>query len=115
LTLTYAPVASAAPKPPAQLLASVLAAGGAQRSVHYVAAANYGGGEIRQVVDAAITRGIQRIAYRQGAKTGHVTVIVAAHTAYVRGDAFTLVNYMGFKAAPAAKYANRVGQHPTWR
>jgi hypothetical protein len=102
-----APVAATATKPPAQLLAAVLAAGDAQRSVHYVTTASYGGADIRQVGDAGITRGIQRMAFRKGARTGHVTVIVAAHTAYVRGDAFTLVNYMGFKSAPAAKYADR--------
>ena len=59
------------------------------------------------VGDAGLTRGIQRITFRKGDKTGHVTVIVAADTAYVRGDTFALVQYMGFKAVPAAKYGGR--------
>jgi len=55
--------------------------------------------------DVGATRGIQRISYRHGAKTGHITVIVSSNTAYIRGDAFTLIQFTGFKPAPSAKYA----------
>jgi len=61
---------------------------------------------LSQIGDVGGNQGSQLITFRKGAKTGHVTVIVSARTAYIRGDAFTLVNYMGLKAAPAAKYAD---------
>jgi hypothetical protein len=92
---------------PSDLLASILRSARAQRSVHYVASASLGGARIDQIGDAARAQGIQRITYRKTGTTGHVTVIVSADSAYVRGDAFTLINYMGFKAVPAATYANR--------
>ena len=57
------------------------------------------------VGDAGVVQGIQHITYRKGGKTGHVIVIVSSNSAYIRGDAFTLVNYMGFRATSAAKYA----------
>jgi len=59
------------------------------------------------VGDAGVSQGIQRITFSKAGTTGHVTVIVSANTAYIRGDAFILVNYMGFKAVAAAKYAGR--------
>jgi hypothetical protein len=62
---------------------------------------------VRIVGDAALDRGIQRITYRQAGKSGHVTVLVVANTAYIRGDAFTLENYMGFSTASAESLANR--------
>ena len=59
------------------------------------------------VGDAALDRGIQRITYRKDGKSGHVTVRVVANTAYVRGDAFVLANYMGFSGAAATRFAGR--------
>ena len=56
---------------------------------------------------AALDRGIQRITYRKAGKSGHVTVLVVANTAYVRGDAFILANYMGFPGAAARRFAGR--------
>jgi hypothetical protein len=85
------------------VLASILAAARAQRSVHYVSATSIGVVRIHMVGDAGRTTGIQQITFRKGTQMGHITVIVSANTAYVRGDAFTLVNFMGFKAAAAVK------------
>ncbi|MGH3050810.1 MAG: hypothetical protein ACRDLK_11695, partial [Gaiellaceae bacterium] len=65
------------------------------------------GHEIRMVGDVGKSAGTQRISYREGKKTGHVTVVVAHRMAYLRGDAFTLQNYMGFTAAQTSSYANR--------
>ncbi len=84
-----------------------MAAARAEQSVHYVSSGNYGPAEITFVGDAGVSQGIQRITFREGAQTGHVTVLVSANTAYVRGDAFTLVNYMRFMPGAAAKYAGR--------
>jgi hypothetical protein len=92
---------------PDRLFSSALAAARAQRSVHYVSTAASRTVSVRMVGDAALDRGIQRIAYRKGGKTGHVTVLVVADTAYVRGDAFTLANFMGFSAAAASGHAGR--------
>jgi hypothetical protein len=103
---TVAVVAAAAPTP-VQLYTSSLAAARAQHSVHYVAATVFPGRAVTIVGDAARDRGIQRITVRQGAQTGHVTVIVVANVAYVRGDAPTLQSYMGFTAADATRYGGR--------
>ena len=75
---------------PRQSLTAILAAGHAQRSVHYVALADNGISRTRLVCDVATTSGIQRITYEQGGRTGKVTVLVSAGTAYVRGDSFIL-------------------------
>ena len=100
------PLAASAAVSPTALLGSIFAAARSERSVHYVVVARPGVARVSLVGDAAVSQGIQRITYGRGSKTGHVTVIVSADTAYVRGDAFTLVNYMGFKAPAAATYAN---------
>jgi hypothetical protein len=57
--------------------------------------------------DAATDRGIQHIAYRKGGRVGHVTVLVVANTAYIRGDAFTLESYMGIPSSAAAVWAGK--------
>src|SRR5438128_5395747 len=75
---------------PDRLFSSALAAARAQRSVHYVSTAASRTVSVHMVGDAGLDRGIQRITYRKGGKTGHLTVLVVADTAYVRGDAFTL-------------------------
>src|SRR5207244_11606510 len=73
---------------------------------HYVSTAQLGTTRVVQVADVAAATGIQRTSSTKSGTTGHVTVIVSAHRAYVRGDAFALVNYMGFNPAASAKYAN---------
>ena len=98
---------AAASVPPDRLVSSALAAARAQRSVHYVTAAVSSTVNIRMVCDAALDRGIQRITYVKAGKSGHVTVLVVANTAYVRGDAFVLANYMGFSGAAARRFAGR--------
>jgi len=93
---------------PDRLVSSALAAANAQRSVHYVMTAESRSKVgVRMIGDAALDRGIQRITYHQAGKSGRVTVIVVANTAYIRGDAFTLENYMGFPRARAKGFANR--------
>jgi hypothetical protein len=99
------PLAVSAAVSPSALLGSILGVARSQRSVHYVSAARVGASRVSQVGDAGVSQGIQRITFRTGNKTGHVTVIVSAGTAYVRGDALSLVNYMGFNATAAARYA----------
>jgi hypothetical protein len=99
--------AVAAARSPRELLTAILAAGRAQHSVHYVSDARLGPLHVVQVADVGPTTGIQRITYTRAGKAGKVTVIVSGRTAYVRGDVFALVNYMGFKPAAAATYAHR--------
>jgi hypothetical protein len=90
---------------PAELLASILAAGRAQHSVHYLSVAGVDGSRIVQVADVGATSGIQRITFSRGGRTGHVVVIVSSSRAF-RGDAFVLATYMGLHADAATKYAN---------
>jgi hypothetical protein len=92
---------------PVQLFSSALAAAHAQRSVHYVMKQTSPGRTVTIVGDAAISSGIQQITYKKGAQAGHVTVLVVANTAYLRGDSFTLTNYMRFPADAATAYAGR--------
>jgi hypothetical protein len=98
---------AAASVSPDRLVSSALAAARAQRSVHYVTAAVSSTVSVRMVGDAALDRGIQRITYSKAGKSGHVTVLVVANTAYVRGDFFALASYMGFSRAAATRYAGR--------
>jgi hypothetical protein len=107
VALVCVPSAVAGSGTPTQLLASILAAARAQHSVHYVSSASLGNSHVSQVGDAGATQGIQRITFRTAGKTGHVTVMFVANSAYLRGDAFTLVDYLGFTAGAAAAYAGR--------
>jgi hypothetical protein len=106
LVLALAATAAAATSPVDVYRAAIIAAG-AQKSVHYVSTSNLGGSHETIVGDAAGDRGIQRISFSRAGTTGHVTVIVAKTTAYVRGDAFTLRSYMGLTGAQVSRYAGR--------
>jgi hypothetical protein len=92
---------------PARLVSSALVKAHAQRSVHYVASDNFSGVTVTIAGDAAIDRGSQHITYHKGGRVGHITVLVVANTAYVRGDAFTLTSYMGIPASSAAVWAGK--------
>jgi hypothetical protein len=105
--LLLVPSSVGAAASPRASLAAILAAGRAQRSVHYVAIANNGVSRTRLVCDVAATSGIQRITYEQGGRTGKVTVLVNTGTAYIRGDSFVLSTYLGFNPAAAARYAGK--------
>ena len=99
------PTMSASAASPQELLASMIAAGKKQHALHYVTTSSAGKFSSRMVADVAADRGIQRVSFRSGSRSGRATVVVAHRTAYVKGDAFTLVGFMGFKAKPSAKYA----------
>jgi hypothetical protein len=101
------PVAAAWGRTPAQTLTAALDAGRRHHSVHYVSDSNSRGVRVTMVGDAAVDRGVQRITYRKGGRTGHATVLVVANTAYVRGDAFTLRSYLGFTAGDASEFAGK--------
>ena len=99
------PSAVSASGSPKQLLASILAAANARHSVHVISIAEYGTVHLTEVDDAGVTTGIQRLTLAESGHTGQVTVIATASAAYVRGDAFTLANYIGATPAAAKKYA----------
>jgi hypothetical protein len=105
LTASGVAATALAAQSPKSLRASIFDAARAERSVHYVTQTS-GSGSVTIVADAGRTRGIQRITYAKGGQSGHVTVIVANGTAYVRGDEFTLHGFLGFPQAQAARYAN---------
>jgi hypothetical protein len=106
------PTAASAPDPPSKVLASILAAAGAQSSVHYTSTTNFGNEQLSFVGDAGLADGSQSITYTKAGKTGHVVILLSGNTAYVRGDAFTLQSYMGFKPAPAQQYAGKWVRFP---
>lgn len=107
VTLLLGVDVAAAAVSPSQLVSTALAKARAQRSVHYVSAQVSPGLSVTINGDAARDRGIQRITYRKDGRVGHVTVRVVADTAYVRGDAFTLENYMRIPASAATAWAGK--------
>lgn len=99
--------AATAAVPPSRLVSSALAKAHAQRSVHYVSSQASSGMAVTIAGDAATDRGIQHITCRKGGRVGHVTVLVVATTAYLRGDEFTLTNYMRIPPSAAAAWAGK--------
>jgi len=95
---------SSATRSPAALLTASLAAGKAQGSVHYVARARFGTEAVTITGDAALDRGRQQIAFTKSGQTGHATVLVVNNTAFIKGDAFTLTNYMRIPATLANRW-----------
>jgi len=85
----------------------MLKAAAAQQSVHYVSTSSVPGHAIRMVSDVGPSRGIQRITVTSHGRSGPATVLVVGHTAYIRGNAFTLHNYFPFTQAQAASYAGK--------
>lgn len=102
--LAVAASSVAAASTPASLLAASLAAGKAQGSVHYLARAKFGNQGVTINGDAAIDRGRQQITFTKAGHTGHATVLVVNNTAYIKGDAFTLTNYMQIDPTLANKW-----------
>ena len=83
-----------------------LAAALAQRSVHYTLANSPGSGAVwHYVADVGRSAGIQRITFEQGGQTGHVVIVVVAHTVYFRGDEFALNRFQGYHASASKRYA----------
>jgi hypothetical protein len=95
---------ASAAQSPAGLLAASLAAGKAQGSVHYIARARFGAEAVTITGDAALDRGRQQIAFTKSGQTGHATVLVVNNTAFIKGDAFTLTNYMRIPATLANRW-----------
>jgi len=98
---------AAASTTPADVYRTAIQSAAAKNSVHYVVRSNVGGNAQLMVCDAALGRGVQRITFTKGGTTGHVTVLLVANTAYVRGDAFTLAQYLGLTSAQASQFAGR--------
>jgi hypothetical protein len=99
--------AASAAVPPSQSVSSALAKARAQKSVHYVTSQASSGTAVTIAGDAATDRGIQHITYRKGGRVGHVTVLVVANTAYIRGDEFALASYMRIPPSAAAAWAGK--------
>jgi hypothetical protein len=100
--------ATALATPPSGLRSAIISAGETQRSVHYVTTLSSGSTAtfVDFIGDAGSLIGRQQITYRKGRVAGAMTVIATAATAYLRGDAFALVNVMHFPGAVASKYAD---------
>jgi hypothetical protein len=92
---------------PSQVVSAALAKARAQRSVHYVSSQVSGDTSVTIDGDAVRDRGIQRITYRKGGRVGHLTVVVVANVAYVRGDTFTLTNYMRIPLSSSSGWAGK--------
>jgi hypothetical protein len=104
--------AAGATTSPSTLFASILDAGEQQQSVHYISTASSTSSHVVQVADVGPGQGIQRITCTCKGQLGHVTVLVTGGNAYVLGDTFGLINYMGFNADAATTYSERWVQIP---
>ncbi len=92
---------------PKTLLAASLDAARAERSVHYVATSAVGDESVRVTGDSATAAATQEIVLRVGKGTGHVTARLVHSTAYFRGDALGLEDYLGMPTTLAPKYVGR--------
>lgn len=93
---------------PTIFMSRALVAALAQRSVHYTLANSPGSGAVwHYVADVGRNAGTQRITFERGGKTGHVVIVVVAHTVYLRGDEFALNQYQGYHQAASKRYAGR--------
>jgi len=110
--IVFVPAAGSTTLSAQNLYASMIVAGKAQESVHYTSIQNAGVDRVVMSADVAATQGIQRITYTSNGQTGHVLVAVTGGNAYVLGDTFTLINYMGYNAAAAASYSEQWIQIP---
>jgi len=90
----------------------------AQRSVHFTDTSVYSvGSRWDYVADVGTTRGIKRLTFVLGGKTGHVTIVVYDGMAFVRGDALGLNKNADFREQPSKKYAGvwiRISRSDRW-
>jgi hypothetical protein len=96
-----------AARSPKQWRKAMLAAASARHSVHYVSMSSASGHAIRMVADVGRGRGIQRITFTSHGHSGPATILIAGHSAYIRGNAFTMRNFFGFPAEKAKQYAGK--------
>ena len=106
LVLSFAGTAAAATSPD-DVYRNAIQSAAAKNSVHYIASSNISGNAEVIVGDAALGHGIQQITFTKNGRTGHVTVLLAATKAYVRGDAFTLVQFLGLTPAQASQFTGK--------
>jgi hypothetical protein len=110
LVVAAAAVAASVPllaRSPKQWRAAMLAAASARHSVHYVSTSSASGHSIRMVADVGKGRGIQRITFSSHGHSGPATILIAGHSAYIKGNAFTMRNFFGFPQAKAKQYAGK--------
>ena len=99
--------AGAATGTAAQVLASSGAAAKGEPSFHYVGTDSQSGLSVTIAGDVSKTQGIQTITAKMNGQVGHVTVTLIDGSAYFRGDANGLHNFMQLSAPLAAEYANQ--------
>jgi hypothetical protein len=100
-------VTALAGQSPRVLLASILRNARAQHSVHYTSWSSLGASAVLIVhADVARERGIVRLTTKVfGKKSDTTTVVVVRKTAYVRGDAAALEDWLELSRAKSARYA----------
>ncbi|HEY2353657.1 MAG TPA: hypothetical protein VGH79_01995 [Gaiellaceae bacterium] len=106
VAVAVAAVAVAAQSPRA-LKASILAAGRAQQSVHWVMKAKNPGSLFTFVTDAGSDQGSQTLTLKDGTSSAHLTVELVDETAYVEGDEAGLVFFQGLTDSEAQMYAGQ--------
>jgi hypothetical protein len=107
-TLVLGPgLAGAATGTAAQVLASAGAAAKGEPSFHYLATDSQSGLSVTIAGDVSKSEGTQTITANTNGQVGHVTVTLIDGSAYFRGDAAGLHNFMQLSAALAAEYTNQ--------
>jgi hypothetical protein len=92
---------------PRALRASIINAGKAQQSVHYVAKQVVGNSLTTYTGDVEAADGIQHVTLKLGKKTAHFTIIVIDQTVYVQGDDLGLQLGLGLTKTQASTYAGQ--------
>jgi hypothetical protein len=103
---TFAAVALAS-QSPKSLRASIVAAGLAQKSVHWAEHDLVGNALIKSSADVSANSGTQRVTVKVGKETGTIHIVFVSDTAYVEGDAFGLVANLNLTKAQAKQYAGK--------
>jgi|SRR5579862_3355893 len=96
--------AASAAQSPAALMASSIAAGEAEGSVHYVGHGLLGTTAITITGDAALSEGRQLITFRKSGHTGHGTELVINNVVYLKADAIVLANFTHIAVTMADKW-----------
>jgi hypothetical protein len=90
-----------------KIVAAAVMATKRQSSFHFEETATAGTSGVSIIADVGTAAGEQHITVRQGARKGHLTVLLASGTAYFQGDSLGLQGLTGLSAKLATQFAGR--------
>jgi hypothetical protein len=106
-TLALGTAVALAAQSPRAVRNEIVAAARGEHSVHWEQSSSVGGARLSSGADVTTNEGVQQVTFHIGKATGHVTIQVVDHTAYVRGDETGLELNLGLTRNKAAAYAGK--------